>query len=99
MLVERETMNQYRAAVKAKPAEITNELMESAVISLKEEKNKIEKLSNDAFEKANLELSENLESIINLNKEKTEWAKTYKEKASSLKDKAKEKAKQIISTK
>ena len=99
MMVERETMNQYRAAVKAKPAEITNELMESAVISLKEEKNKIEKLSNDAFEKSNLELSENLESIINLNKEKTEWAKTYKEKASSLKDKAREKAKEIISTK
>jgi|TARA_B110000263_G_C15308872_1_gene511932 hypothetical protein len=99
MMVERETMNQYRTAIKNKPAEITNELIESAVTSLKDEKTKIENLSNDALEKANIELSQNLESIINLNKEKTEWAETYKEKASSLKERAKERAKEIISTK
>jgi hypothetical protein len=97
MMIERETMNQYRAAMKAKPTEITNELIESAVISLKDEKSKIEKVSSETFDKANIELSENLENIINNNKDKTEWAQSYKIKAKSLKSQATEKAKEIIS--
>ena len=44
-----------------------------------------------------MELSETLDGIIQANKAKTEWAKSYKEKAQSLSDLAKQKAKDLIS--
>ena len=93
MMVERETMNQYRLAVKAKP----DEALDQAINSLNEEKDKLEKISKEALDKTNMELSETLDGIIQANKAKTEWAKSYKEKAQSLSDLAKQKAKDLIS--
>ena len=93
MMVERETMNQYRLAVKAKP----DEALDQAINSLNEEKDKLEKMSKEALDKTNMELSETLDGIIRANKAKTEWAKSYKEKAQSLSDLAKQKAKDLIS--
>jgi len=93
MMVERETMNQYRLAVKAKP----DEALDQAINSLNEEKDKLEKMSKEALDKTNMELSETLDGIIQANKAKTEWAKSYKEKAQSLSDLAKQKAKDLIS--
>ena len=86
-------MNQYRLAVKAKP----DEALDQAINSLNEEKDKLEKISKEALDKTNMELSETLDGIIQANKAKTEWAKSYKEKAQSLSDLAKQKAKDLIS--
>ena len=60
-------------------------------------KDKLEKMSKEALDKTNMELSETLDGIIQANKAKTEWAKSYKEKAQSLSDLAKQKAKDLIS--
>jgi hypothetical protein len=86
MMVERETMNQYRLAVKAKP----DEALDQAINSLNEEKDKLEEITSELKEKTNTEVLSNLDGIIQANKDKTEWVKSYKEKAKSLKDKAKD---------
>jgi len=89
-LIERETMNQFRAALRAKPQEIIDENIEQALGNIEEEKKKIKELSSAVKEKTNSEVLSNLDGIIEANKDKTEWVKSYREKAKSLKDKAKD---------
>lgn len=89
-LIERETMNQFRTALRAKPQEIIDETMEKALGNIEEEKKKIKEITLEIKEKTNTEVLSNLDGIIQANKDKTEWVKSYKEKAKSLKDKAKD---------
>ena len=89
-LIERETMNQFRTALRAKPQEVIDETMEKALGNIEEEKKKIKEITLEIKEKTNTEVLSNLDGIIQSNKDKTEWVKSYKEKAKSLKDKAKD---------
>ena len=89
-MVERETMNQFREAVKARPKEILDENIEKALGNIEEEKKKIEEVTNEIREKTNAQVLSTLDTIIDANKAKTEWVKSYQEKAKSLKDKAKD---------
>ena len=89
-LIERETMNQFRAALRAKPQEVIDETMEKALGNIEEEKKKVKEITSELKEKTNTEVLSNLDGIIQANKDKTEWVKSYKEKAKSLKDKAKD---------
>ena len=89
-MVERETMNQFRAALRAKPQEVIDETMEKALGNLEEEKKKIQEITSEFKEKTNTEVLSSLDEIIQANKDKTEWVKSYREKAMSLKDKAKD---------
>ena len=89
-LIERETMNQFRIALRAKPQEFIDETMEKAIGNIEEEKKKIKEISSEFKEKTNAEVLSNLDVIIEANKAKTEWVKSYSEKAKSLKDKAKD---------
>ena len=89
-LIERETMNQFRTALKAKPQEIIDENIEKALGNIEEEKKKVKELTSEIKDKTNTEVLSNLDGIIEANKAKTEWVKSYKEKAKSLKDKAKD---------
>lgn len=89
-LIERETMNQFRTALRAKPQEVIDETMEKALGNIEEEKKKIKEITLEIKEKTNTEVLSNLDGIIQANKDKTEWVKSYKEKAKSLKDKAKD---------
>ena len=88
-IIERETMNQFRTALRAKPQEMIDEQIENALVNIEEEKNKVKELTSEIKEKTNTEVLSNLDGIIEANKAKTEWVKSYKEKAKSLKDKAK----------
>ena len=89
-LIERETMNQFRIALRAKPQEFIDETMEKAIGNIEEEKKKIKEITSEFKEKTNAEVLSNLDLIIEANKAKTEWVKSYSEKAKSLKDKAKD---------
>ena len=89
-LIERETMNQFRIALRAKPQEFIDETMEKAIGNIEEEKKKIKEITSEFKEKTNAEVLSNLDVIIEANKAKTEWMKSYSEKAKSLKDKAKD---------
>ncbi|MFL2653281.1 MAG: lipase family protein [Dehalococcoidia bacterium] len=89
-LIERETMNQFRIALRAKPQEFIDETMEKAIGNIEEEKKKIKEITSEFKEKTNAEVLSNLDVIIEANKAKTEWVKSYSEKAKSLKDKAKD---------
>lgn len=89
-LIERETMNQFRAALRAKPQEVIDETMEKALGNIEEEKKKVKEITSELREKTNTEVLSNLDGIIQANKDKTEWVKSYKDKAKSLKDKAKD---------
>ena len=89
-LIERETMNQFRAALRAKPQEVIDETVEKALGNIEEEKKKVKEITSELREKTNTEVLSNLDGIIQANKDKTEWVKSYKEKAKSLKDKAKD---------
>ncbi len=89
-LIERETMNQFRTALRAKPQEVIDETMEKALGNIEEEKKKIKEITSEIKEKTNTEVLSNLDGIIQANKDKTEWVKSYREKAKSLKDKAKD---------
>ncbi len=89
-MIERETMNQYRIALKAKPQEIIDENVQKALGNIESEKKKIKEITTDFKEKTNNEVLNNLDGIIASNKNKTEWVKSYKEKAKSIKDKAKD---------